>query len=231
MGDRDRTCPRWTGRPRTSPCARSPRGPSRCAAGIQIVEGRNFTPGLDEVIVGRKLSAPHAGLRASGSRSSTSGSDFKIVGMFDSEGGAFESEIWGDYDTFGAMFQRGPGANSLVVRMKDAAGIPELDRWIRAQPQMQLQAVSERKYYEDQAGPLAAILRNLATFVAVHHGSGRRLRGHEHHVRDRGRAHARDRHAARPGLLAQRHPLLVRAGVRLPGPARGRPRRACSPSP
>jgi putative ABC transport system permease protein len=37
---------------------------------------------------------------------------------------------------------------------------------------MQLQAVSERKYYEDQAGPLAAILRNLATFVAFIMGVG-----------------------------------------------------------
>src|SRR5262249_32677388 len=45
-------------------------------------------------------------------------------------------------------------------------------RWIRAQPQMQLQALSERKYYDDQAGPLAKILRNLASFVAFIMGVG-----------------------------------------------------------
>ena len=28
--------------------------------------------------------------------------DFKIVGIFESQGGAFESEIWGDRDTIGA---------------------------------------------------------------------------------------------------------------------------------
>jgi ABC-type lipoprotein release transport system permease subunit len=95
-----------------------------------------------------------------------------VVGIFESQGGAFESEIWGDFDTLGAIFQRGSGSNSLVVRMKDPAAIPELDRWIRAQPQMQLQAVPERKYYEDQAGPLASILRNLATAVAWIMGVG-----------------------------------------------------------
>jgi len=58
------------------------------------------------------------------------------------------------------------------MRMKNAADIPDLDRFIRAQPQMQLQAVSERKYYEDQAEPLASILRNLATFVAFIMGVG-----------------------------------------------------------
>jgi ABC-type antimicrobial peptide transport system permease subunit len=37
---------------------------------------------------------------------------------------------------------------------------------------MQLQAVSERKYFEDQAGPLSKILGNLALFVAVVMGIG-----------------------------------------------------------
>jgi putative ABC transport system permease protein len=139
--------------------------------GIQIVEGRTFTPGLDEVIVGRKLTQRVQGLRV-GESVKYQQKDLKIVGLFDSQGGAFESEIWGDYDTFGPIFQRGAGSNSLVVRMKDPATIPELDKWIRAQPQMQLQALSERKYYEDQAGPLAAILRILATFVAFVMGVG-----------------------------------------------------------
>ncbi len=139
--------------------------------GVDIVEGRNFTPGLDEVIVGRKLSHRIKDLGI-GQSVKYQRKEFKIVGLFDSKGGAFESEIWGDYDTFGAVFQRGSGSNSLVVRMKDAAAIPELDRWIRAQPQMQLQALSERKYYEEQAGPLASILKNLANFVAFVMGVG-----------------------------------------------------------
>ncbi len=139
--------------------------------GVKVVEGRSFTAGLDEVIVGRKLTERIRDI-AVGKSVKFQQKQLKIVGIFESQGGAFESEIWGDFDTFGAMFQRGAGSNSLVVRMKDPAAIPELDRWIRSQPQMQLQAVSERKYYEDQAGPLAAILRNLATAVAFIMGVG-----------------------------------------------------------
>ncbi|MEO8500829.1 MAG: hypothetical protein ABI565_07925 [Vicinamibacteria bacterium] len=52
-------------------------------------------------------------------------------------------EVRGGIDIVGAMFQRGAGSNSVVVRMKDASQIPALDKWIRAQPQMQLQAVPE----------------------------------------------------------------------------------------
>jgi ABC-type lipoprotein release transport system permease subunit len=139
--------------------------------GIKVVEGRSFTQGLDEVIVGRKLTKRIAGL-AIGGNVKYQQKLFKIVGLFESEGAAFESEIWGDYDTFSAIFQRGGGSNSLVLRMKDPATIPELDRFVRAQPQMQLQALSERKYYEEQAGQLSKALSALANFVAVVMGVG-----------------------------------------------------------
>jgi putative ABC transport system permease protein len=56
--------------------------------------------------------------------------------------------------------------------MNDKAQIADLDRWIRAQPQMQLQALSERKYYEEQAGQLSGILKTLARFVAFIMGVG-----------------------------------------------------------
>jgi ABC-type antimicrobial peptide transport system permease subunit len=139
--------------------------------GIEIVEGRKFQPALDEVIVGRKIMGRIEGLKI-GQQVKYLDKRFTVVGVFESQGGAFESEIWGDFDVMGAMFQRGAGSNSVVVRMKDASQIAALDKWIRAQPQMQLQAVPETKYYSDQAGPLAAILKGLAAFVAFVMGVG-----------------------------------------------------------
>ena len=137
---------------------------------MHVVRGSELTPpGLDEVIVGRKLTERIQGIHLGGTVNYQR-KEFKIVGLFESQGGAFESEIWGDYDVIGADVPARSGSNSLVVRMKDAADIPALDRWIRAQPQMQLQALSERKYYEDQAGPLAKILKILARCGGVHHG-------------------------------------------------------------
>lgn len=141
-------------------------------SGIDIVEGRSFDPGLDEVIVGRKLVSRIEGM-AVGETVEYKQKRYQIVGIFESQGGAFESEIWGNFDNLGADFQRGPGSSSLVVRMREPeTTIPELDRWIRDQPQMQLQALQERQYYEEQAGSLAGILRGLATFVAFVMGVG-----------------------------------------------------------
>jgi ABC-type lipoprotein release transport system permease subunit len=139
--------------------------------GIDLVEGRMFTQGLDEVIVGRKLLDRIEGLGL-GRPVKYQRKHFNIVGIFESQGGAFESEIWGDFDVLGAIFQRGPGSNSLAVRVNNPADIASLDQWIRSLPNMQLQAVEERKYYEDQAGPLATALKGLASFVALIMGVG-----------------------------------------------------------
>ncbi len=139
--------------------------------GVTLLDGRLFTPGLDEVIVGGKLVERMQAVGV-GKTVKCQRKEFKIVGVFASQGGAFESEIWGDFDILGQEFQRGSGSNSLVVRMKDATQIPALDRWIRAQPQMQLQALEERKYYADQAGPLAGALKALALFVSLVMGIG-----------------------------------------------------------
>ena len=140
-------------------------------SGIDIAEGRIFTRGLDEVIVGRGLTQRIEGMHVGGTVQYQQ-KRFQIVGIFDSQGGAFESEIWGDFDVFGPLFQRGAGSNSLVVRMSDPGEIESLDRWIRAQPQMQLQAVQERKYYEEQAGSLTSVLKSLASFVGFVMGIG-----------------------------------------------------------
>ena len=139
--------------------------------GIKIVRGRNYAPGLTEVIVGEQIADRVPGLEL-GSVVKLQKRDWTVVGVFSSRGGAFESEIWGDYDSIAQFFERQGGSNAMAVRLKDPGQLKALDAWIRTKPQMQLQAVEERKYYEDQAGPLARILRILATAVAVIMGIG-----------------------------------------------------------
>ena len=137
--------------------------------GIRLTAGRHFTPGLEEVVVGRRILERIAGLELGGILRYRR-RELRIVGVFESEGAAFESEVWGDYDTL--VGRRGPVLSSLVVRVKDPAEIAALDRWIRLQPNMPLRAVSERQYYEDQAGPVAKTIKALGALVAIVTGIG-----------------------------------------------------------
>jgi putative ABC transport system permease protein len=134
--------------------------------GITITQGRMLTPGLYEVVVGDRIAARIAGLDL-GSEVKIQGHGWRIVGLFVSRGGAFESEIWGDLDTMAGPFKRTGGSNSLAVRLADPASLESFDKWIRDDPEMQLQAVQEEKYYSDQAGGLATTLLFLVRFVSL----------------------------------------------------------------
>jgi putative ABC transport system permease protein len=133
--------------------------------GIEIRQGRLFTPGLYEVIVGERIAQRISGLDV-GATIPIQRHDWTIVGTFASRGGAFESEVWGDLDTMAEPLRRTGGSSSLAVRLKDPATLEAFDTWIRDDPEMQLQAVEERKYYEDQAGGLSNTLLFLVAFVS-----------------------------------------------------------------
>ncbi len=139
--------------------------------GIEIVQGRTFQPGLDEIIVGQRIADRIRGLDL-GATMPIQRHQWKIVGIFTSRGGAFESEIWGDLDAMAGPFRRQGGSNALAVRLKDPSTLDSFDRWIRDDPEMQLAAVAEPKYYEDQSGGLSGTLLFLVAFVSIIMGLG-----------------------------------------------------------
>jgi putative ABC transport system permease protein len=138
---------------------------------IAIVEGRNFTPGLYEIVVGRKVFDRMAGMGL-GRTIRMQRRDWTIVGVFEASGSGFESEVWGDKDAMGPAFGRGAGAQVLTVRMKDPSSIPAFNEQLRKDPRMQVQVIQERMYYEQQSVGVAGPLMALAGFVAIVMGIG-----------------------------------------------------------
>ena len=139
--------------------------------GIEIVDGRMFTPGLFEVIVGKKIADRLQGMNV-GSTIPIQRKNWKVVGLFTADGSSFESEIWGDYDAMAPAIGRNGGCESLTARLTKPAVLSAFDKDLRANPQFQLQADSEKQYYENLAGPTAGALMGLAAFVAVVMGIG-----------------------------------------------------------
>jgi putative ABC transport system permease protein len=138
--------------------------------GITVTDGRNFQPGLSEVIVGRKIFDRLEGM-AIGRSFKLQRRDWKIVGVFDADGSSFESEIWGDADVIGPAFNRA-GYHSVTLRMRDPSTISAFNSELEHNPRMQVQAVQEHQYYEDQSGVVSGQLLGLAVFVAIVMGIG-----------------------------------------------------------
>jgi putative ABC transport system permease protein len=138
---------------------------------IKIAEGRMFTPGLFEVIVGKKIADRLQGVDV-GSIIPIQRKNWKVVGLFTADGSSFESEIWGDYDAMAPAIGRNGGCESLTVRLTNPTVLSSFDKDLRGNPQFQLQADSEKQYYENLAGPTAGALMGLAAFVAIVMGIG-----------------------------------------------------------
>jgi putative ABC transport system permease protein len=143
----------------------------RVRKGITIVRGRNFKPGLYELIVGARAGGryQHTSL---GSTITLQRRSWTVVGLFTADGGGFESEIWGDVDVMGPAFNRANGYQSLTVRLRDPRDVEAFDKDLQRNPQMQVQLTTERTYYDRQAGGTATALIVLAAFVGVVMGVG-----------------------------------------------------------
>src|SRR5258705_4267008 len=85
--------------------------------GTRIVEGRMFTPGAAEVVIGQRIAHRFANC-AIGDKIRFGQQDFNVVGHFTSGGTSFESEIWGDNKVLMPVF-RGDVFQSVTFRMND----------------------------------------------------------------------------------------------------------------
>ncbi len=138
---------------------------------VEIVEGRQPTPGLDEVVVGAKVAERFSNAGLGGSLR-IKGRDWRVVGVFTAEGSAFESEVWGDVGVMQSAFNRVGGFQSLTVRMADPAQIAAWNRELQTNPELQVDVEPERAYYAKQAGLVGTALLFLALFVSVVMGVG-----------------------------------------------------------
>lgn len=143
----------------------------RVRQGVRLLRGRTFTRGLNEIIVGRKAADRYAGVEI-GSTIRMQRRDWLITGVFEANGGGFESEVWGDLDVLAPAFQRRGGYQSVTFRLKDPESVTAFNSDLEKNPRMQVQLIQERKYYDDQSAQVSAPLLALAVFVAIVMGVG-----------------------------------------------------------
>ena len=138
---------------------------------IVITQGRLFKPGTFEVIVGDRIRQRIGDLNL-GDQPRILGQNWKVVGVFSSGGAAFGSEVWGDYDLIEPIGHPVTGNNSITVRLTNPEALDEFDRNLQSNPQMRVEVVSEKQFYQRQAGPLVLAIAVLAIFVGAIMGIG-----------------------------------------------------------
>ena len=131
---------------------------------LKIVEGRKFTPGLRELIVGRGVTRQFQGAGL-GETVRMRGSDWKVVGTFES-GDAHDSEFWADFDVVATTFQR-RGYSSVTAELDGPNGLKTLSDALKADPRLSVDVQSEEEYYSGQTKQFRQTIAGMAGFITL----------------------------------------------------------------
>jgi len=130
---------------------------------VKLIRGRMFRPGLDEIMVGRMVAErfQHCDV---GDQLKLAGREWTVVGVFDSKGSTYDSEIWGDVELFMPVFDR-PVYQSLTLRLAEPSYLAPLKKRLESDPRMDVEVDREDSFYAKQSGQLSTMLRVLGMFV------------------------------------------------------------------
>lgn len=137
---------------------------------VEIVAGRMLRPSAGEAIVGRAVAGRYVG--------ATLGADlrfgrgrWRVVGIFESRGSSFESEVWVDARELASDARRTMPYSGIRIRAAGERDIARLERRIDEDPRYAIQAERESDYYAQQSES-AASLNVLVWMIAVLSGIG-----------------------------------------------------------
>jgi len=134
---------------------------------IKIVAGRNFNPLMRELIVGKAINKKFKDTNI-GDKIKFAGDYWTVVGIFESEGNGFESEIWGDAVQLLNAFNRGSAVSTVTLKLDDMKYYDEFKRTFETDKRLkQFEIMTEQRFFEMQSEFLAIFIRVLGTFITV----------------------------------------------------------------
>src|SRR5215472_18004402 len=139
---------------------------------IKIIQGRFFTPGLAELVVGRNATQTYNGLTL-GNTVAFGGGSWKIVGIFDAGGSAFDSEVWCDVRILNQVYHRPENLfGSLTVQLSSPDALQQFKDAVTSNKQLTVDVTREVDYYDKQSHTLSLVIHILGGIVAFIMGVG-----------------------------------------------------------
>lgn len=138
---------------------------------VRIVEGRMFRWGAREIIAGAGITKRFVGAQI-GERIKFGGDLWTVVGIFDTEGTGFDSEIWGDLNQVADAFKR-QSLSTVTFRIKNPDDLSDLVDAYEADNRLQYFIPKrEKKFFEEQSEMMAKFIRILGLFITVIFSTG-----------------------------------------------------------
>ncbi len=133
---------------------------------FEIVEGRAFQWGTNEIIVGAKAALEFADLQI-GSSIQMGANRWQVVGIFTDNGGISESEIWTDAAVLQPAYQRGDSFQAVYLKLKSPDQFQAFSDRLTQNPQLDVKVIRQVDYYAEQSGQLATLIKVLGIVIAL----------------------------------------------------------------
>ena len=133
---------------------------------IEIIEGRRFETGKNEIIVGRNASYEFAGL-ALNQTIEVGNNEWTVVGIFSQRGGIAESEIWTDASVLQSAYRRGDNFQSVYARLSDAEAFDEFKDALTTDPRLNVKVIRQTDFYSEQSTLIYGLIMGLGVGIAL----------------------------------------------------------------
>jgi ABC-type antimicrobial peptide transport system permease subunit len=141
---------------------------------VHIAEGRMFNPSSAEAVVGKGVMGRYEGTRL-GDELQFGHGRWKVVGVLDSGGSSFESEVWVDVRELANDAKRPFPYSGIRLTAASPETMAALERRIDDDPRFAIEAQSESAYYAKQAesaNALYVLVVGIALLAGIGAGFG-----------------------------------------------------------
>jgi putative ABC transport system permease protein len=134
---------------------------------VKVAQGRMFKPGLSELVVGKNAASTYKGLKLD-NVVDFGGGHWKVVGIFDAGGSAFDSEVWCDSKILNEVLKRPDNIfQSATIHLTSPAAFQEFKDAVTKDPQLNLDVTTEVDYYAKQSTTMTTLIKVLGGLVAA----------------------------------------------------------------
>jgi putative ABC transport system permease protein len=138
---------------------------------VRLKAGRMFTWGARELITGSAIEKHFAGSKI-GDIVRFAGNDWTVVGLFDTDGSGFDSEMWGDADQLLDAFNRN-AFSTLTFRLDQRESFNDFKTAFDKDPRLQqFEPKTEKRFFEEQSELMAGFIRILGIFITIIFSAG-----------------------------------------------------------
>ena len=138
----------------------------RLRENFELVEGRMFAEGSNEIVVGEGVLREFSGFELN-SMIRMGPNEWRVVGVFSTGGSVFDSEIWADIGTVQNLYQRGASYQSIRVQLDGETGLTELQDYAENEPRLDLDVTTEKEFFAQSAGGLSNLIMYLGWPLAI----------------------------------------------------------------